>query len=118
MRLNLTFVIQIINFIISYWFLNKFMFKPVLAFLKKREDKEQKIEKDIEKKKSSLLDLEHEKQEELIVFKNKMKTKYKIVLFSQPEIEAQVPCKVDEQTAKKLIDIAKDMLVKKVPHVD
>ena len=118
MRLNLTFVLQLINFAISYWFLNKFMFKPVLAFLKKRDEKERRLQKDIEKKENNLLDLEHIKQEELVEFKEKVKTKYRIIPFIQPEVATQIPCKVDKKTAKKLIDIAKDILVQKVPHVD
>jgi len=37
MQINLTLFAQVINFGITYWFLNKFMFKPVLSFFKTKK---------------------------------------------------------------------------------
>ncbi len=37
--LNFTLIIQVINFIFLMWFLNKFLFKPVLKMLDERESK-------------------------------------------------------------------------------
>ncbi len=37
--INFTLIIQVINFIFLMWFLNKFLFKPVLKMLDERNDK-------------------------------------------------------------------------------
>ena len=118
MQINLTFFIQLINFGISYWFLNKFMFKPVLEYLKKRKAKENKIAKDIAKKEHILLSLEHKKGQGLIDFKVDMESRYKLESYKVPDVPHQVPCFVDKKEAEKLVKIAKEMLVKRVPHVD
>jgi F-type H+-transporting ATPase subunit b len=41
-----TFVIQFIILLIILWVLNKFLFKPYLAYLDSWEDKQKKLEKD------------------------------------------------------------------------
>ncbi len=46
--LNATLIIQIINFIFLMWFLNKFLFKPVLKILDERKNR---IENDFRKAK-------------------------------------------------------------------
>ena len=38
-NINFTLIIQVINFIFLMWFLNKFLFKPVLKMLDERENK-------------------------------------------------------------------------------
>ncbi len=46
--LNATLIIQIINFIFLMWFLNKFLFKPVLKVLDERKNR---VESDFQKAK-------------------------------------------------------------------
>ncbi len=38
-NINFTIIIQVINFIFLMWFLNKYLFKPVLKMLDERENK-------------------------------------------------------------------------------
>ena len=78
MHLNVTFFLQVFNFGITYWFLNKFMFKPVSVFIFDKKNKEEKIKKNLIKKEESLLEMEKKKDEELLIFQKNMKEKYKV----------------------------------------
>ncbi len=118
MQLNATFFAQVINFAIVYWFLNKFMFKPVLVFLQNKKEKENKLKSKLAKKEEWLLCLEETKQKELRDFQQKTAQQYEFAPVSTPEIPTQVAYKVDKKEAKKLIDLAKEILVERVPHVD
>jgi len=118
MQLNFTFFVQIINFGITYWFLNKFMFEPVMVFLTKEKDKEKEINDLLAQKEQSLLELENEKYEKLMRFKRNMKKKYTVSSPTEPLISSKVSCDIDKEEAKKLVIMAKRVLQKKVPHVD
>lgn len=118
MQLNFTFFLQIFNFGITYWFLNIFMFKPVLVYIKKRKKAENEIKKNIEKKEQTLLELEKEKNKELLDFKLEMNEKYKVVPVKEPIIPAKILCPVDKEEAKQITKIAKKILVERVPNVD
>ncbi|MFA5075205.1 MAG: hypothetical protein WC436_03830 [Candidatus Babeliales bacterium] len=116
---NLTLLLQVLNFWITYWFLNRFMFKPVLLFLEQKKQKDLLLKSKIEKKENILLKIENKKIENFSVFKEKIFKKYK---FKSPELE-QISTniqfkKVDKNEADKLIQVIKDILVKRVPHVD
>ena len=118
MQLNFTFFLQIFNFAITYWFLNSFMFKPVIAFIKKRKQSENKINKNIEKKEQVLLELEKDKDENLKDFKLEMRQKYKVVPVQEPKVPSKILCTIDKEEADNLTKIAKRILVERVPHVD
>ena len=118
MQLNFTFFLQIFNFAITYWFLNSFMFKPVITFIKKRQQAENKINKNIEKKEQILLKLEKDKDEDLMDFKLEMRHKYKVVPAQEPEVPSKILCTINKEEADSLTKIAKKILVERVPHVD
>ena len=118
MQLNFTFFLQIFNFGITYWFLNSFMFKPVMVFIKKRQKAENKIKKNIEKKEQTLLELEKEKNKELLDFKFEMNEKYKVVPVKEPKIPSKILCTIDKEEAEEITKIAKKILVERVPNVD
>ncbi len=118
MQLNFTFFLQIFNFIITYWFLNRFMFKPVLAHILMQKKSEDKINLELKQKQEFIYNLEKQKQEELFDFQEEAGEKYKI---DQPEIvdiPAEIECVLDKQEAEYITKIAADILVKRVPHVD
>ena len=45
--LNITLFIQIFNFLITYWFLARFFFKPILKFVQNEEQKKLLLDKSI-----------------------------------------------------------------------
>lgn len=118
MQINLTFFIQLINFGISYWFLNKFLFKPVLQYIRNKKQKEDRIIKDIAQRNNTLVELEHKKDQNLFDFKREIKSKYEVHEAEAPKVEHQVPVKINKDEAERLIKVAKNILIKKVPHVD
>ncbi|MCK4650796.1 hypothetical protein KAT08_01345 [Candidatus Babeliales bacterium] len=118
MHLNLTFFVQIVNFSITYLFLNKIMFRPILLFLKQKKEKEKSLQGKIAKKESDFLMLNKRKDEDLIKFRKNMKEQYIIAPVKLPSISSKVIGKVDKMKAKKLIHIVKDVLIKKVMHVN
>jgi F-type H+-transporting ATPase subunit b len=74
---DITIFIQFLNFLIVLWFLNKFLFKPVLGALKKREGTIQTLAQRVEKAKQSAKDFErqyddvtHEKKKPIIESKD------------------------------------------------
>ncbi|MBD3273380.1 hypothetical protein GF385_03475 [Candidatus Dependentiae bacterium] len=118
MQLNITFFLQIFNFAITYWFLNKFMFKPVIKFIKDKQKKENNIKQSIEKKEQLLLKLEREKEKELQSFKFEMNDKYTVEPAKEAKVSSIIVAEVDNQEAKKLTEEAKEILVERVPNVD
>ena len=118
MQINLTLIAQVINFGISYWFLNKFMFKPVLNFLSQKKSKEEKIIKEIEQEEHVLLNLEEKKHKQICAFKDKMKELYKVFSLPKVQIPPDVVYHLDKNEAKRLTKISEHLLVDKVPHVD
>lgn len=118
MQINLTFFIQILNVAVSYWFLKRFMFKPVVEFLKARDEKEERIKNGLQAKEQNLLELERKKQEELELFKLKAKKEASVLPEKETHIPTQGPCIVDKEEIEKLTEISKNILVRKVPHVD
>jgi F-type H+-transporting ATPase subunit b len=118
MQFNITFFLQIINFYITYWFLNKFMFKPVISFIKKRKKEEINFNKDLEKKEQYLIKLKNKKIENLHEFKSEMKTKYKTKIVNEPIIPSKIEGNVDEKNAQEIITTATKILIEKVPNVD
>ena len=121
MQINFTFCIQIINFLITYWFLNKFLFRPALLYLKKSQDSDDLFKKEICDKKEILLLLGNEKEEEKIDFQKAMQIKYQIQesrLVDYPEIKSSIITDSDKKQIEQLISQTKDVLVKRVPNVD
>lgn len=118
MQFNITFFLQIFNFAITYWFLNKFMFKPVLFFIQKRKKKENKIKQNLEKKELNLINLENNKKEELHNFKFRMKEKYQTKSVKEPNIPSEIKGKIDRKNAPEIIKKATKILVKRIPHVN
>ena len=94
------------------------MFKPVLAFLKKKRAGEKKIEESIAKKESELLGLEKKKHNDLQAFRQAMKAQYRFKKVEPPAFPSKIACKIDKKKADNLIKEAEGILVTRVPHVD
>jgi hypothetical protein len=118
MRINITLILQIINFGVTYWFLNKFMFRPVVNFLQKRAEKEKNQVDRINRKERHLLELEEKKHEELVFFRFRMQERYSFAPVKTPELPTKLFYRVDRDEAGKLTEKIKKMLVKRVPHVN
>jgi F0F1-type ATP synthase membrane subunit b/b' len=66
-----TFVVQFVLILIILWVLNKFLFKPYLAYLDEWEDKHRKLEEDYNNIDSLIKDANKQKEEILLTAKNR-----------------------------------------------
>ena len=118
MQVNITLFLQVINFLISYWFLNRFLFKPVFAFIGKKSLQEKRIASIIESKEHNLLNLEEEKHQRLIDFREDLHGKYTFRFKTDLSIPSEVKCKIEKDEIDRTLKKMKFLLLKKVPHVD
>ena len=68
MYINLTFIIQIGNFFITYWFLNKYFFKPFLTVLEQKKHSQQTLQQCLIQDEGFVENLKKEKEQRLIAF--------------------------------------------------
>lgn len=118
MEINITLFLQVINFLISYWFLNKFLFKPVFNFIRQKNLKEKRVVAIIDGKEQLLLGLEELKHENLIDFKKDLIERYRFVWKEEFSVPSEVKCDIEKSEFKSSIKRMKFLLLKKVPHVD
>ena len=116
MNLNATFIVQIINFWITYFFLKKLLLKPLVVALNRREKTRQQI-LDILKQKELLLKQKvEEKNKTLLDFQRSLKKKYAVIPFEYPEIPLEITYHRNKVDIDNLILISKDTLIKKAPY--
>ena len=94
-----TFVIQFIILLVVLWVLNKFLFKPYLAYLDKWEDRQKKLENDYnnidkliseaEEKKEDILKSAREKAGVLISDAESLAKTKKESILSKADLEAK-----------------------------
>ena len=117
MHINATFLIQIINFIITYYVLNRFLFRPIIASLKRKHDNKTALTTSIEKEETNIIALEKEKYEAVISFQRNMKKKFPYIspiIEDKPvEVVSDVEVKIDTKALQK--EVA-NFLIEKVPH--
>lgn len=117
MHINATFLVQIINFVVTYHILNCFLFKPVIASLKEKREKRDGLEHAIQTEEEKLLALEKEKTEKIVAFQTHVKESYPFISLAAiekpSEITRVIPEKIDTDQLKKEVT---QLLVEKVPH--
>lgn len=118
MQINLTIFVQFINFAITYWFLNKFMFKPVLIFISKKKSEENYLNNKIKQKEELIKILENKKTQNYNIFIDKINTEYKFNKFTFKNFPELASSQIDKQQADNLIHKIKKILKERVPHVD
>ncbi|MDI3472761.1 MAG: F-type H+-transporting ATPase subunit b [Thermotogaceae bacterium] len=106
LEFNLTSVIQLLNFVILLFFLNKFLFKPFLSTLDQRK---KKIEEDIRKAEKIREEAEEYKQEMEAELKNARKRAEEIIQNAERRAEEFLNSEKEKakQEAQKIIENAK-----------
>ena len=117
MHINATFLIQIINFLLTYTVLDKLLFKPALASIKEKKVKQKTLEASIQKEEEKLLELEKDKDDKIAAFQVRVQEQYPFIsplhYKKAPEL-AQIEKEIiDTKVLQKQIT---EFLVKKVPH--
>ena len=78
MEINLTFCVQVVNFLIFYWASSRFFLKPFVAFIQSKVASRQKIQADFAEKELQLKKLIHERVDFAQQFKQKLKHQYEL----------------------------------------
>lgn len=76
MKINATFLIQIINFWATYWVLSRILFKPFIDFIAQKELSQQILHDALRKQESIVNELTIQKQQNLEAFKQRISTQY------------------------------------------
>lgn len=78
MEINLTFCVQVINFLVFYWASSRFLLKPFVAFIQSKVASRQQVLADFAEKELQLKKLVHERVDFAQQFKQKLKTQYEL----------------------------------------
>lgn len=116
MQINATVFVQAINFGITYLFLRKVLFKPVVQRIKQKETAKNMLLDKLKDKEMLLGRLQNEKTEKLERFRQSAKRFYTIDTATKQEMPAVMSYKKDPERQATIIATTKELLVKKVPH--
>lgn len=118
MNINVTFIIQIINFIIVYMVLHRFLFGPVLTSISQKKEKKAVFEKDIKAKEDELIKLEQKKRKAIVSFQAHATKAYPFVASPKCDTPLDVESKImfEDVDTKKMKKELKSWLLSKVPH--
>jgi hypothetical protein len=76
MAVNVTFIIQIVNFWVSYFMLHKLILSPVMRVLKNKETAQKLLRESLKDREHVLLRLQEEKQQSVSDFKEHIRVRY------------------------------------------
>jgi hypothetical protein len=116
MRLNITFIIQICNFWITYFFLKKLLLKPLVMILNRREKTRQHIIDILKQKELFLKHKVEEKNKALLDFQLSLKKKYTLAPVEYLNIPLEFTYQKNKGEIDALILVCKNTLIEKVPH--
>lgn len=117
MHVNVTFLVQGINFFITYKLLTAFFFGPIIKSIKNKKTKQEKLETNINQREKDLLTLEKEKHQNLSSFQSHAQVKYQFSHRTHYEEPIEVKTEEEPVETKKLQEQIIDLLIKKVPDV-
>ncbi len=114
--LNATFLVQIINFWVTYLFLNRLLFRPIVQLLQAKEIAKKHLQRDMKLKEKALYDLQEDRHRQQVAFKMYLQKNYVADVPDGIEDVPEVTYVCDDVERKKLIDESRKILVKKVRH--
>jgi|SRR5579862_4352164 len=117
MNINITFIIQIINFWVTYFMLHKLLFKPVFRHLHQKEFAKNLMLEKLKGKEKKLFVLQEKKSALLFDFRRHLQVAYSSPIIQQPAFVPDIFYKKNPEEIRVLIDESKTLLVKKVSDV-
>lgn len=116
MQINATTLVQICNFWITYFFLQKFIFKPIVTMLLQKEAFRKASRDDLKYKETALLQLQEKKLRQITDFRKQIAQTYQFTPHQVPEIPSGVIYQPNEEKISELTNTITDLLTEKVPH--
>ena len=116
MQINVTFVIQMIHFIIVYMVLKRYFFKDIVSVLQEREKTKQKLTAGLKDKEASLSLSQEEKKKDVIIFRDMLREKYTFASETVYEIPTGVFYQKDEARLASIAERVEQLIIEKAPH--
>jgi F0F1-type ATP synthase membrane subunit b/b' len=118
MHINVTLFIQIGNFLITYYLLDRWLFKPLIASIQKKQKAKNKLLKNIQSEESELLALQKTKLEKLKHFQEESHQGISPIMHYTPSHKAQeIPIQeINNKTIEELKEEMKKLIIEKIPH--
>jgi hypothetical protein len=116
MQINSTFIFQIVNFGITYFFFSKYLLNPIAQLIQKREWVEKNLVDDIKNRKLQLDQFIKKKNNDLLFFQKNMAEHNPLLKIEIPEVFFEIQYQKNDTVIQKLISTGKTILVKKVSH--
>jgi len=116
MQLNLTFVVQIINFWVSYAILKNFLFKPTVKFILAKEAARVSLLENLKQNEQIVAHMHETKKKNLEDFRSYIKTNYVIHEPRLQEIQATVEYTPDQEALDQIAVEAEALMITKAGH--
>lgn len=113
MQINVTFVIQIINFWISYTVLHKLLFKPFVGLIHNKEAARDTLTNGLKAKEQRLLQLQEDKKKNLETFRSYIKAQYPFKTVPLEKIPPEFAFTKNQDELDVLIASEKNLLLQK-----
>ena len=117
MQLNATFIVQIVNFALSYVVLSKFLLRPFVQRIHQKQAARQALVNALKDKEAQLQQLGKDKQEHLKAFQSYVHTTYQPPMITLTQLPVFEEKPLDEHYVQDMIKKTSALVVKKVPHV-
>lgn len=118
MNVNITFLIQITNFSITYYFLKKLLLQPFVGVLEKRKEIKKVLLEGVRYKKLILKQRIEEKSLALITFQRNIKKYYSFLRIKKSYVSTEVISKPFKIDLEKLVSKGASFLVRKISYGD
>lgn len=116
MQINVTFLIQVINFYITYRLLDVILLKPLVSLLQKRDAVKDRLVKEIEEKEQELHSVEYQKEVDLQEFQIRLQQKYVLPQHVPQEVPLCINYQQNEEAIGLLVKQGSELLLKEVSH--
>lgn len=116
MQLNITFVVQILNFWLTYSFLKRLFFRPLVTHIFRKEKARQTLVEGLKEKERLLIHIQEQKKKDLEEFRDRLKTQYQPVTAQFYDIPSELVQSPDQQNLESLVDTTREILIKEAEH--
>jgi F0F1-type ATP synthase membrane subunit b/b' len=118
MHINVTLFIQIGNFLLTYYLLDKWLFRPLIASIQKKQKAKNKLLKNIQTEEAELLSLQKTKLDKLKDFQEESHKGISPIMHYTPSHKAQeIPAQeIKDETIEALKEEMKKLIIDKIPH--
>jgi len=117
MQINVTFLIQIANFWITYLFLHKLLFKPLVRTIAQKEAGKAMLLDGLKEKEGALVRLQEDKKQGLDEFKLYIRNKYEVKASELQTVPQEISYNIDYAALDDVIGQAQELLIKKARNV-